>query len=103
MFSRSEALERLEEELELVNRRLWDLEDVVRSFSQPFTPLAERRFVDAAQEIFSKNEERSRTKRGIDILISKESQEGKFYCGSARGLTPPSAFNDDPTVRESKP
>jgi hypothetical protein len=65
-------------QLQRTNALLWDLENKVRQLSrdQNFGP----DFVSAAQQIFSRNDERARTKRAINELMNSLLIEEKNHA-----------------------
>jgi hypothetical protein len=67
----------LREELAAVNRRLWDIEDEIRSkeASQSF----DAQFIELARAVYQSNDERNRIKREINDLLGSDIVEEKQY------------------------
>jgi hypothetical protein len=66
-------------ELAAVNRRLWDVEDAIRrkEAAQSF----DAEFIRLARAVYHDNDERSRVKRAINVLLRSEVIEEKHYVG----------------------
>lgn len=71
------GLASLENDLRVVNRKLWDIEDAVRAKEAARTFDAE--FVELARSVYHSNDERSRIKRAINELLGSALIEEKQY------------------------
>jgi Family of unknown function (DUF6165) len=71
------SLEAEEEQLYLVNNELWDIENYKRACEQ------DRRFdflfIEAARNVYLKNDRRAEIKRAINLLTGSTIQEEKSY------------------------
>ena len=72
------ALRALVGELQQINAALWDLENRVRQLSRDGNVGTD--FVVAAQQIFSNNDQRARTKRAINELMNSPLIEEKLHA-----------------------
>jgi len=68
----------LEQALHTVNRELWHIENLKRAceHSQDFGDL----FVNAAREVYLKNDHRAAIKKQINVLCGSDIREEKSHC-----------------------
>ena len=76
-MARSAPLDALTQQIEIVNRALWEIEDDLRAMEQAgdFGP----NFVEKARAVYKTNDERTRIKTGIDALTGSALSEQKSY------------------------
>jgi hypothetical protein len=65
--------------LDGVNRRLWDIEDELRTLEQKQD--FGQNFITLARSVYKLNDERARFKREINVLLNSEIEEVKSYAG----------------------
>jgi Family of unknown function (DUF6165) len=73
------GLAALRGELAAVNLRLWEIEDDIRRKEASRT--FDAGFVELARSVYRSNDERSRIKRAINLLLRSEIVEEKQYVG----------------------
>jgi hypothetical protein len=66
-------------DLATVNRRLWDIEDAIRAKEAARSFDAD--FISLARAVYHSNDERSRIKRAINVLLRSAIIEEKQYVG----------------------
>jgi len=71
-------LARLRADLHEVNRRLWDIEDAIRQKEAQET--FDAAFIELARSVYRSNDERSRIKREINLLLRSGIVEEKQYA-----------------------
>jgi hypothetical protein len=75
---RPAALDALERELRAVNARLWDIEDAIRA--KEAANSFDGEFVALARAVYRTNDERSRLKREISLLLESDILDEKQYA-----------------------
>lgn len=70
-------LDRLQAELREVNRRLWDIEDAIRQKEAELS--FDAGFIELARSVYHTNDERTRIKREINLLLRSGIVEEKQY------------------------
>ena len=70
---------RAKQNLEIVNQKLWNVEDTLREYEQEKN--FEIEFVDLARSVYMLNDERASIKRSINILCGSSLIEEKSYGG----------------------
>ena len=73
------GLAALHDELAVVNRRLWDIEDDIRR--KEASAVFDAGFIELARAVYRSNDERSRIKRAINELLGSDIIEEKQYVG----------------------
>ena len=70
-------LDRLQAELREVNRRLWDIEDAIRRKEAELS--FDAGFIELARSVYHTNDERTRIKQEINLLLRSGIVEVKQY------------------------
>ena len=72
-----EGVDAMKQELAVVNRTLWDIEDGIRA--KEAAGVFDAEFVALARGVYHNNDERSRIKRAINALLGSAITEEKQY------------------------
>lgn len=77
-FDNNTEASRLEDELQSINRQLWDIEDHIRDKER--SKIFDDEFIQLARSVYITNDERSRIKRRINEAFGSELIEEKSYA-----------------------
>ncbi len=71
------TLHELFDELRVINKKLWDIEDKIRvcEANRDFGDT----FIEIARSVYKTNDERAKVKRKINVLLNSDIVEEKFY------------------------
>ena len=65
-------------ELEVINKRLWKIEDELRDLER--SQIFDDRFIQLARQVYLTNDERARIKREINVTFGSDLVEEKSYA-----------------------
>ena len=72
-----DGIEKLKEKLKAINLSLWEIEDNIRECERHRR--FDQTFIDLARSVYVTNDERSKIKKKINILLNSNLIEEKFY------------------------